>query len=99
MFVRVKSCEVKHLKVAERYLFSLAATYGLSTFFLAFFSSNTLDLYVSVFIVEYFIVTLLHTPLNPKIQKVTGLLGYGLFAVFVLIVSFKVFEILGVGVI
>jgi hypothetical protein len=48
-----------------------------------------------VFIVEYFILTLLHSPLNPKTQKVTNFVGYGLFAVFIVIVGLKVLEILG----
>lgn len=62
---------------------------------LSFFSASTLDLYISVFTVEYFILTLLHSPMNPKTQRVTNFLGYGLFGVFLLIVAFKVLEILG----
>jgi hypothetical protein len=62
---------------------------------LSFFSASTLDLYISVFIVEYFILTLLHSPMNPKTQRVTNFLGYGLFGVFLFIVAFKVLEILG----
>ncbi len=58
-------------------------------------AASTLDLYVSVYIVEYFILTLLHSPLNSETQKVTNLVGYGLFGVFALIVGLKVIDILG----
>jgi hypothetical protein len=81
--------------VPERYLLSLSVCFACTTVALSFYSSSTLDLYVSVFIVEYFIVTLLHSPLNPRTQKVTNFVGYGLFGVFVLIVALKVLEILG----
>jgi hypothetical protein len=50
---------------------------------------------VSVYIVEYFIITLLHSPFNSKTQKVTNWIGYALFAVFIFIVAVKVLEILG----
>ena len=54
-----------------------------------------MDLYVSVYIVEYFILTLLHSPLTSKSQKITNLIGYTLFAVFIVIVAVKVLQILG----
>lgn len=83
------------MRVPERYLLSLTLTYAITTFLLSFYSSSTLDLYISVFIVEYFILTLLNSPLKPKTQKVTNLIGYVLFAVFIFIVALKVLEILG----
>lgn len=95
MHCRVESGGEQPLRVPERYMLSLSICYACTTVALSFYSASTLDLYVSVFIVEYFILTLLHSPLNPKTLKVTNLVGYGLFGVFVLIVAFKVFEILG----
>jgi|GEM_PF-579465 hypothetical protein len=91
----VESGGARFLRVPERYLLSLAICYAVTTFTLSLYSAGTLDLYVSVFIVEYFILTLLHSPLNPKTQKVTNVVGYTLFGVFVLIVALKVLEILG----
>ncbi|NLF87825.1 hypothetical protein GX563_03270 [Candidatus Bathyarchaeota archaeon] len=83
------------MRVPERYLLSLTVTYAVTTFLLSFYGSSTLDLYVSVYIVEYFILTLLNSPLTPKTQRVTNVLGYTLFAVFIVIVGLKVLEILG----
>jgi len=87
------------LRVFERYLLSLSLTYSLTTVLLSFYAASTLDLYVSVYIVEYFILTLLNSPLKPQTQKVTNILGYILFAVFIVIVALKVLEILGASVI
>jgi hypothetical protein len=86
------------LKVPERYLFSLTITYALTTFLVSFFINSTLDLYVSLYIVEYFVLTLLHSPLKAKSQKITNWIGYVLFVVFILIVSLKVLQILGMSV-
>ena len=83
------------MRVPERYLLSLTITYSLTTVLLSFYAASTLDLYVSVYIVEYFILTLLNSPLKPQTQKVTNGLGYVLFGVFILIVGLKVLEILG----
>lgn len=69
----------------------------ITTMALAFLNQNQLDLYVSVYIVEYFILTLLHSPFKAKTQKITNVIGYGLFAVFILIVAIKVLEIFGFG--
>ncbi|MCW4025650.1 MAG: hypothetical protein NWF01_11570 [Candidatus Bathyarchaeota archaeon] len=85
------------MKTTDRYLFSLTLTYTFTTFFISFFSGNTLDLYISVYIVEYFIITLLHGQFNPRNQKIINITGYALFSIFLLIVAFKVLEILGGG--
>jgi hypothetical protein len=82
------------MRIQERYLLSLAITYAATNFALAL-NNASLDLYVSVFIVEYFILTLLNSPLYPKAQKLTNLIGYVLFGVFIVIVALKVLEILG----
>jgi hypothetical protein len=82
------------MRIQDRYILSLAATYTATNFIFSFYAT-TLDLYASVFIVEYFIVTLLHSPLNPKTQKITNRLSYILFSVFLVIVTLKVLQILG----
>ncbi len=87
------------MRVPERYLLSLTVTYSVTTVLLSLYSGSTLDLYVSVYIVEYFILTLLNSPLKPKTQRITNFLGYGLFGVFILIVALKVLEILGASLI
>ena len=87
------------MRVPERYLLSLTITYAVTTVLLSLYSGNSLDLYVSVYIVEYFILTLLNSPLKPKTQRITNFIGYGLFGVFMFIVALKIVEILGASLI
>jgi hypothetical protein len=83
------------LRAPERYLLSLAVTYAVTTFALAFYGLTGLDVYISIFIVEYFILTLLHSSHNSKMQKNTNRIGYALFGVFFGIIVLKLIEILG----
>ena len=94
MHNRAKVNGEKFLKISERYIISLTTTYALTTFALSFYTASELDLFVSLYIVEYFILTLLHSPFNPKAQKTVNIIGYALFAVFIVIVTLKVLEIL-----
>jgi len=66
----------------------------LTTVALSAYGPSGLDLYVSLYIVEYFILTLLHSPFNPRAQKIISITSYVLFAVFLIIVALKVLEIL-----
>ena len=72
----------------------MTLAYVFTTVSLSFYVESSLDLYVSLYIVEYFIITLLHSPFNPKAQKTINNLSYALFAVFVFIVAIKVLEIM-----
>jgi hypothetical protein len=78
-------------------LLSIAITYAVTNVVLSFFSAVSLDLYASVYIVEYFIVTLLHSPLNHRTQRLTNRIGYALFSFFALMVVIKVLQIVGVS--
>ena len=53
-----------------------------------------LDLYVSMFALEYFISIALHGPFKPKVGLYMNVIGYFLLAVFSLIVAARVIEIL-----
>jgi hypothetical protein len=82
------------VRLNERYIFSMAAAYALTTAILAAFNEDRLDLYLSVYIIEYFILTLLHSPLQPKTSRMLDATGYVLFAIFVVIVAMDVWKIL-----
>jgi hypothetical protein len=66
----------------------------LTTVTLSTYGPSGLDLYVSLYILEYFILTLLHSPFNPRARKIIDVTGYVLFATFLIIVALKVLEIL-----
>ena len=65
----------------------------LTTVALSTYGPSSLDLYVSLYILEYLILTLLHSPFNPRAQKIIDVTGYVLFAIFLIIVALKVLEI------
>ena len=73
---------------------SLTLAYTLTTVTLSTYGPSGLDLYASLYILEYFILTLLHSPFNPQAQKIIDITGYVLFAIFMIIVALKVLEIL-----
>ena len=82
------------MRISERYIISLTLAYMLTTVTFSMYGQSGLDLYVSLYILEYFILTLLHSPFNPRAQKIIDITGYALFVVFMIIVAVKVFEIL-----
>jgi hypothetical protein len=84
----------EHLRITERYILSVTATFSLTTFAISFYAASGLDLYVSLYIVEFFILTLLHSPFNTKTQRIINFTSYGLFGLFVIIVALKVLQIL-----
>jgi len=72
----------------------MAVAFSATTAILSAFNEDRLDLYLSIYIIEYFIITLLHSPLKPKASRMLDFTGYVLFAVFAVIVALKVWEIL-----
>lgn len=66
----------------------------LTTVALSTYGPSGLDLYASLYILEYFVLTLLHSPFNPRGQKIIDITGYVLFAIFMVIVALKVLGIL-----
>ena len=82
------------MRAHEWYVLSLAVSFALATFVLSLFNETQLDLYVSVYIIEYFILTLLQSPLKQKTSRLLDYTGYVLFIVFVVIVALRVWAIL-----
>jgi len=82
------------LKPHERLLLILTFLYALTVVSLSAYGENRLDLYISLYTLEYFVVVLLHSPLNPKTQKVINLIGYGLFVIFMIIVIRRIMGII-----
>lgn len=74
-------------------------TFTVTTVALAFYSATGLDVYVSVYIIEYLIITILHSPFNAETQKMINVLSYALFLIFICIVVAKFLQILGASLI
>jgi uncharacterized membrane protein YhdT len=82
------------VRVYDRYLATLALLFAVTTVLLAAYSQHKLDLYFSLYLIEYLAATLVFAYLHPRAHRLLGFLGYFLFAGFMVIVAMKVFEIL-----
>lgn len=83
------------MRLADRYILLMAVTYAFTTFCLSFYAASGLDLYVSLYIVEFLALTpILYSPSNGKTQKIINFTSYGLFAVFIVIVALRVLQVL-----
>jgi Ca2+/Na+ antiporter len=81
------------MRANEWYFFLLTLSFGLATLALSSFQETQLDIYISAYILEYLILTLL-MPLNSKTSRILDYLGYALTIVFVVIVIMNVWEII-----
>ena len=82
------------MRIYNKYILYLALTSCLINTLLAFFGQNNLEIYFVVNILVYLIITLLYVYLNPRARRALSSIGIVLFAGFMVIVSFKVIEIL-----
>jgi uncharacterized membrane protein YhdT len=82
------------VRVYDRYLATLALLFTTTTVLLAAYSQQKLDLYFSLYLIEYLAATLVFAYLHPQAHRLLGFLGHFLFAGFMVIVAMKVFQIL-----
>ncbi len=82
------------MRIYNRYLLVLAAAFTLSTTLLAGYGQDKLDAYFTAYVIEYLVVTLLFVYLDSRTRRLLDWLGYALFGGFLVIVLFKVLEIL-----
>ena len=78
----------------ERYVLTLSVVFSLIIILVTAYGPSPLDLYVSLLILGYFVITALHSPMNARAERILNWLSAVLFAVFMLIVANKVVEIL-----
>ena len=78
----------------ERFVLTLSVVFSLIIILVTAYGPSPLDLYVSLLILGYFVITALHSPMNPRAERILNWLSAVLFAVFMLIVANKVVEIL-----
>jgi hypothetical protein len=82
------------MRIYNRYLLVLATAFTLSTTLLATYGQDRLDAYFTAYVIEYLVVTLLFVYLDQRTRRLLDGLGYVLFGGFLMIVLFKVLEIL-----
>lgn len=82
------------MRAYNRYIVSLGVILLLTTVLLSVWGQTRLDLYFSIYLLESLILTTLFIHLAPRARKGLEMLGYVLFAGFLVIVTLKVVEML-----
>jgi drug/metabolite transporter (DMT)-like permease len=82
------------VRLYNHYLLTLALLFGVSTTVLAAYGQDRLDVYFTLYVIEYLIATLLFAYLSPRARRLLDTMGYVLFAGFLVVVALKVVEIL-----
>ena len=79
----------------NRYLATLAVFFTGTTVVLAAYNQQRVDLYFTLYLIEYLASTLLFVYLRPRARRLLNMMGYILFAGFIVIVAMRVAQILG----
>jgi hypothetical protein len=82
------------MRAFNKLIISLAIAFGLINVVLAFFDQSDLSVYFIVNAITYLIITLIFVYLNPRARSALNAVSAIIFAGFLVIVTFKVIEIL-----
>ena len=82
------------MRLYNRYLVTLGLLFTATTVALTAFNQHQLEIYFSIFLIEYLTATLLFAYLHPQAQRLLRFTGHILFGGFLLIVVIKGLEIL-----
>ena len=82
------------MRIHNKYIISLALAFSLINTLLAFAGQNNLEIYFTINIIAYLVITLLYVYLNPRARQALNTVVAVLFAGFMVIVALKVTEIL-----
>ncbi|MFH1484668.1 MAG: hypothetical protein ABIH46_01225 [Chloroflexota bacterium] len=78
------------------YIILLSLLFMLTTVILSLFDQASFGLYFSMYVMEYFVLTLLFTYLNPKARRLLNITACLLFVGFGLLVATQTIAVLGV---
>ena len=82
------------MRIYNRYVIALALASGLINTLLAFSGQNNLEIYFTVNVLAYLVITLLYVYLNPRARRALNTIAVVLFAGFMVIVAFNVIGII-----
>ena len=83
------------MRIYNLYVLTLVLVFSLINIILALFGQEELEVYFTVNIIAYLVVSLLYVYLNPRARRILNTMGGVLFSGFLVIVALKVIEILG----
>lgn len=78
----------------DKFLLRLALAVFIALLWLIIVGEKRLDAYIAVFILVYFIFLALYTPLPKEVEGKISLLSKILLMIFIIIVTFRILEIL-----
>lgn len=81
------------MRLYNQYLAILALLFGVSTVLLAGFGQQRFDFYLSMYLIEYLMVTLLLTYLHPRARRLLNLLASIFFGGFMVVVTMEVSDL------
>jgi len=82
------------LRIYNKYIVSLVLVSCLINTLLAFLGQDELEIYFTINMIVYLVITLLYVYFNPRARRALSTITTVLFAGFMVIVVFKVMEIL-----
>ena len=82
------------MEIEFRLILLMAILFSSTVVAFSALSEERLDVYISMFILEYFILVALHSPFKRKANLYMNIIGGILLTIFSLIVAFRVIEIL-----
>ena len=85
------------MRIYNKYIIILALSSFLINILLAFFGQNNLEIYFTINIIVYLVITLLYVHLNPRARRALNTIGAVLFSGFMVIIVLKVIQILSGG--
>lgn len=82
------------MRVYNKYIILLAVITCLLNVLLAFSGQDRLEIYCTVNLIAYLVITMLYAYLNPGAKRALGAVGAVAFAGFMVIIVIRVLEIL-----
>lgn len=88
---------INTLKSKEIFVIIYSISIALTNTILILLGEMRIDVYISLYILEYYIYRALITPLPKKINRYLRFIDIGLFIVFSIIVAYRVIQIIALG--
>ena len=82
------------MRIYNKYIIILALSSSLINILLAFFGQENLEIYFTLNIIAFLVITLLYVYLNPRARRALNTIGVVLFSGFMVIIVLKVIQIL-----
>ena len=85
---------INTLRSKEIFIIIYSISIALTNTILIFLGEIRLDVYISLYILEYYIYRALITPLPKRVNRYLRLMDIGLFIIFSIIVAYRVIQII-----